>query len=176
MSVSNFFSHKKNSLDHRERRLLLPRAKSSPYRVVIIAAVAGLFVSPCLFAQQSDLAFSEAFLSQNEMSALTFDQLAAGSGNKAAIVQHGNENKAVLSQRGNGNNVDIAQAGGQNSALVAQTGDSNSAVIEQQGFGNTALIAQKGRRNVAQISQSGTERSAGIVQNSSGMAIKVTQR
>lgn len=157
-------------------RLLLRGTRPAPRRAATIALLTSLFVSPYLFAQQNDLAFSEAFTRQNEMSSLTFDQLAAGSGNKALIEQRGNQNTALLSQRGNGNNADITQSGDQNTALVSQTGDSNSSVIEQQGFGNTALIAQKGRRNVAQISQSGTDRSAGIVQNSSGMAIKVTQR
>lgn len=144
-------------------------------RVTALFLTASLF-APSVFAQQSDMASSETFTQQNEMSNPGFEKLVAGYGNQALIGQRGNDNTAVFSQRGSGNTLDIHQSGDDNTALVAQGGSGNSASVEQQGFGNTALIAQKGRRNVAQISQSGTDRSAGIVQNASGMAIKVTQR
>ena len=97
----------------------------------------------------------------------------AGNGSSSIIRQSGSDNTALIKQRGNGNNADISQSGNDNFAYISQTGGGNSSITQQK-FGNTAYILQKGR-SVTEIRQNGTNQSSGVVQNSSGMAIRVTQ-
>jgi len=97
----------------------------------------------------------------------------AGNDNSSVIRQSGSDNTALIKQRGNGNNADISQSGSDNFAYISQSAGGDAS-ITQQNFGNTAYILQKGR-SVTEIRQNGTNQSSGVVQNSSGMAIRVTQ-
>lgn len=158
----------------------------------ILLTLALLSASWVVHAQQFDMAYSE-------MSSDSSDQVFAGArnssgssstiyqngnsnlaannqtgyGNSSVIRQSGSENTAVVNQRGNGNNADISQSGSDNFAYISQSGGGDAS-ITQQNFGNTAYILQKGR-SVTEIRQNGTNQSSGVVQNSSGMAIRVTQ-
>jgi hypothetical protein len=67
-----------------------------------------------------------------------------GSGNGAAISQHGSNNWASIFQRGQGQSASITQNGNDNAMGVFQFGRKTIATTRQTGNGNVGLVLQGG--------------------------------
>ena len=67
-----------------------------------------------------------------------------GSGNGAAISQHGSNNWAGIFQRGRGQSASIAQNGNDNAMGIFQFGRKTNATTRQTSNGNVGLVLQGG--------------------------------
>ena len=74
---------------------------------------------------------------------------------------HNSKNRAKVDQRGSGNGAAIAQHGAGNLAEVFQRGHGNSGTITQAGNNNAYALFQFGRKGQANIQQTGNGK-AGI--------------
>lgn len=68
----------------------------------------------------------------------------SGSGNGAAISQHGSNNWARIFQRGQGQSASITQSGNDNAMGVVQFGRKTNTTARQTGNGNIGLVLQGG--------------------------------
>ena len=67
-----------------------------------------------------------------------------GSGNGAAIAQHGDNNSAEVFQRGSGHSATITQTGRNNLFGLFQFGRNTSSTVAQTGNGETGFVIQGG--------------------------------
>lgn len=86
-----------------------------------------------------------------------------GADNTATVVQSavasgylpGGANVALITQEGTGNNAAVGQHGSGLEATIGQEGDANSASIDQSGAGLKASVQQFGDNGGVQVFQSG---------------------
>lgn len=67
-----------------------------------------------------------------------------GSGNGAAISQHGENNNAGIFQRGHGNSASISQNGNNNAFALFQFGKNGNTAVTQNGNGNAGVRFEGG--------------------------------